>query len=79
MRYIGGTKRHFGARISEHLEGYPSPTEVSTHVHCPKKENFLIIGNYHRPLILESILLKANDSNNLMKERNGAFALNLNL
>jgi len=77
MRYIGATKRHFYTRISEHLRGYPTQTEVSMHVHAPKHENFKIIGCSKYPMILESILI--NNTDCLSNDRNGQFPLTLNL
>ena len=77
MRYIGATKRHLSSRISEHLKGYPNATEVSTHPHKPLKENFSIIGQSKQPFILETILIKSDDS--IINERRGSYNLYLNL
>ena len=80
MRYIGATTRHFNTRISEHLRGYPTHTEVSMHEHAPKQDNFSFLGYYKFPFILESILIANNSvSDCLANERNGSFPLSLRL
>jgi len=40
--YTGETVRHLSTRISEHIEGRPTPSEVATHEHRVTKEQFSI-------------------------------------
>ena len=67
--YVGSSIRHFATRINEHLKAYPTPTEISMHVHPPKKENFDIIACTEYPRFLESIIIKKSDFSTLMNER----------
>ena len=78
MRYIGATKRHLDTRMNEHLKGKPTPTEISLHDHDLKRENFKILGSFHPPFILESVLLKRN-AHFLSNERMASFPLHLGL
>ena len=48
--------RHFSTRQSEHLKGQPKPSEVSLHVHPPKKINFKFVVNTKRTTVAEGLL-----------------------
>lgn len=77
--YIGCSIRHFVTRMNEHLKGYPTPTEISLHIHPPDKKNFKIVANTYYPRILESILLKKHKVNDLINDRGSSINLRLDL
>ena len=55
--YIGETRRQFQQRIKEHLTGRP-PSEISMHIHPPKKENFKIIYKTKYTKTAETLIIK---------------------
>lgn len=80
-RYIGETRRHLDTRIREHLHGIPVPSEVSTHIHPPSKENFRIISKTENVRIAETILidLHRRKKNYLLNDKDSSVPLNLHL
>lgn len=77
--YIGCSIRHFVTRQNEHLKGYPVPTEITLHIHPPNKNNFKIIANTYYPRILESIILRKYELNDLINDRGSSINLRLDL
>ena len=77
--YIGSSIRHFDTRISEHLKGYPTPSEISMHMHPPQKSGFSIIANTKHPRILETMYIRDSQSDKLMNERSSSYSLFLDL
>ena len=69
MRYIGETKRHFLTRINEHISGQPNATEVTTHNHCPKKEDFKVLLRTRFTKTAEAIFIKSSPRQVLLNEK----------
>ena len=55
--YIGETRRQFQKRINEHLKGRPL-SEISMHIHPPKKENFQVITRTKYTKTAETLIIK---------------------
>ena len=79
--YIGETLRHFSRRRHEHLEGYPTPTEISAHPHKPEIENFKLLATTRHHKLLESIMIKENldQGNSLLNLKDASIPLLLKL
>jgi hypothetical protein len=75
--YIGETKRHFITRVTEHIKGKPTPSEVSLHLHAPIIENFRIICRTPYTKIAESLIIKSKDQQTLLNDKFSSFPLNL--
>ena len=62
--YIGETRRHFQTRIKEHLKGQP-PSEISMHIHPPKKENFKVLLRSKYTRTAETFIIKRHLHENI--------------
>ena len=45
LQYIKESVRHFSTPKNEHINGDSNPTEVTTHIHTAKEENFYMFSN----------------------------------
>jgi len=75
--YVGETTRHFITRRKEHLTGERGETEVSSHVHLPKKENFTIVLRTKHTLIGEALIYKTIPAIKRMNNNSPPFQLQL--
>ena len=55
-KYIGETGRHFSTRKQEHIKGDKGPTEISSHFHTVKEENFSVVVKSTHTTIAESLV-----------------------
>ena len=55
-QYIGQSVRHFYTRKHEHINGSANPTEVTSHIHTVKEENFAIVVHTKYTSIGESLI-----------------------
>ena len=67
------------SRIHEHLNAYPTPSDISLHKHdkYPKNFNVIISTNNHK--ILESIIINEHDSSKLLNRKEASVPVLLNL
>lgn len=77
--YVGETARHFATRINEHLNAYPTPSEISLHNHEKDPRNFKVISSTPHHKILESIIIAENDPSKLLNKKETSIPLLLNL
>ena len=61
--YIGETRRQLQKRIKEHVKGNP-PSEISMHIHPPKKENFRVLFRTKYTKTAETFIIKQYLSEN---------------
>lgn len=74
--YIGETRRHLITRVMEHIQGRPSPTEVTKHIHDPSIEDFSVILRTPYTKIGETICIK-DQQTHLLNDRNSSMPLYL--
>ena len=75
--YIGETTRHFDTRITEHINGKSTDSEVSYHEHPPQKDNFSIIMGSKRTKITEALVLSHQNKVTLLNDFSKSFPLRL--
>ena len=56
LQYIKESVRHFSTPKNEHINGDSNPTEVTTHIHTAKEENFSIVIQSKHTTIAESLV-----------------------
>ena len=67
-KYIGETTRHLGTRINEHLTEKSKPTEIYSHEHEAKEEDFKILFHTNYTKTAEALFIKNEDQQILLNE-----------
>jgi len=75
--YTGETTRHFTTRLHEHLEGRPTPTEVTKHHHIPTVDSFKIVHHTPHTKIGEALYFKLVDEEKKLNANRPPFQLRL--